>query len=220
MRTLSKPPYSSARRSQPAGDLLAAAVGLHPVPEVDVVVMLADVVDEAGVLAGERCDADLLDRLALQTRADDELVAVVDIGLVMLVVMELQCFRRHVGLQSVVGVWQVGEFEGHGTSPVRTVKAVWTSKGSRLGQRDCCGAQPNCAAPVKQVCGRLGSRKVVNGRVRSDTRYGAGRGSTRADCRKLRSGLRRASMPSVSPKLQEEPCVPIGWLHSTSPKIG
>ena len=49
---------------QLARQLLAAAALLHPLPEVDVVVVLADVVDDRRVLVGERLLADVLDRLA------------------------------------------------------------------------------------------------------------------------------------------------------------
>src|SRR6185503_6960586 len=45
-------------------DFVAAAVRLHPHPEMDVVVVLAGIVEEAGILAEGTLD-DLLERLAL-----------------------------------------------------------------------------------------------------------------------------------------------------------
>src|SRR5579884_2312483 len=63
-----------------AGDLVAAAVRLHPFPEMDVVVMLTGIVEEARILP-ERALDHLLERLALEPAAREQLVAVVDIGL-------------------------------------------------------------------------------------------------------------------------------------------
>ena len=48
-----------------AGDFVAAAVRLHPFPEMQVVVMLAGIVEEAGILA-EGALHDLFQRLAFQ----------------------------------------------------------------------------------------------------------------------------------------------------------
>ena len=80
--------------------------------------MLADVVDEAGVLAGKGGLANVFDGFAFEARADDQLVAVVDIGQVMLVVVKLQRLSRHVRRQRVVGIGQIGKFEGHGAISV------------------------------------------------------------------------------------------------------
>jgi hypothetical protein len=41
------------RGLQAPRNLLAAAIGLHPAPEVDVIVMLAHIVDERRILLGE-----------------------------------------------------------------------------------------------------------------------------------------------------------------------
>ena len=90
----------------------AAAIRLHPLPEMDVVVMLAGIVEEGLVLAEGALD-DLLDALALELRAFQQVVAVVDVGRMVLVVVELQRLLRHVGLQGVIGVRQFGKGEGH-----------------------------------------------------------------------------------------------------------
>src|ERR1700674_912151 len=47
-----------------AGNLVTAAAGLHPFPEVDVVVVLAGIVEQAGILAERALDA-LFERLSL-----------------------------------------------------------------------------------------------------------------------------------------------------------
>lgn len=90
-----------------------AAIRLHPLPEVEVVVVLAGIVEEAGILAEGALD-DLLEGLALPLRALQQVVAVVHVGEVVLVVVILQGFPRHVGLQRVVGVGKVREGERHG----------------------------------------------------------------------------------------------------------
>ena len=76
------------------------------------VVVLAGIVEEAGVLA-ERALDDLFERLAFQPGAFEQLVAVVDIGLVVLVVVIFERLARHVGRQRVVGIGQVGQLERH-----------------------------------------------------------------------------------------------------------
>ncbi len=83
---------------------------------MDVVEVLAGIVEDARVLAVARLD-DLLEAHALEARARQQLVQRVDIGLVVLVVVILQRFRRHGGLQGFIGVRQRGEFESHGRSP-------------------------------------------------------------------------------------------------------
>jgi hypothetical protein len=88
-RNLSNPPRSESIAFCSARQLVAAAALLHPLPEMDVVVVLAGVVEEALVLAVALLD-DLLERLAFEARAFQQLVAVVDIGLVVLVVVELE----------------------------------------------------------------------------------------------------------------------------------
>ena len=82
--------------------------------------MLADVVDDRGILGRERRLADVLDRLAFVLGAGaGELVAVVDVGLMVFVVMELQRLLGHVGGQGIVGIGKRGKLERHGGSPLR-----------------------------------------------------------------------------------------------------
>ena len=57
--------------------------------------MLAGVVEDGGILA-ERALDDFLERLALPLCSLEHVVAVVDIGQVVLVVMKLERFARHV----------------------------------------------------------------------------------------------------------------------------
>src|SRR5450631_362532 len=98
---------------QAAGQFVAAAIRLHPVPEMQMVVMLAGVVEQRRILA-ERALDDLLKRLALEFGAFQQIVAVGHIGLVMLVVVEFQGFLGHMGRKRVIGVRKGGEREGHG----------------------------------------------------------------------------------------------------------
>jgi hypothetical protein len=77
-----------------------------------VVVMLAGVVEEPGILA-ERALDDFLERFSLQPAADQQLVAVIDIGLVVLVVVIFECFARHMRGQRVIGIRQLGQRERH-----------------------------------------------------------------------------------------------------------
>jgi hypothetical protein len=79
---------------------------------MDVVVVLPGIVEERLVLAVGPLH-DLLDALALQLRAFEEVVAGIDVGRVMLVVVELERFARHVGLKRIVGIGQVGQRERH-----------------------------------------------------------------------------------------------------------
>ena len=74
--------------------------------------MLGGVVEEAGVLA-ERAFDDVLERFALKPAAFQQLVAVVDIGLVVLVVVIFERLLRHVRRERVIGIGQVGQFERH-----------------------------------------------------------------------------------------------------------
>jgi hypothetical protein len=104
------------RLLQLARQLVAAAALLHPLPEVDVVVVLGRIVEEAGILA-ERGLHHLLDRLAFHSGFGGELVAVVDIGLVVLVVVVFQRLLRHEGLQCLVVIGQWGQFKSHGHTP-------------------------------------------------------------------------------------------------------
>jgi len=110
---------------QVAGNL-AAAMRLHPFPEMGVVEMLAGIVEKARILA-ERALDDLLKRLALPFRAFQQIICVVDISEVMLVMVKLECFLRHMGAQSVVGVRQFGKGESHGLGSYGTISG---SKGA------------------------------------------------------------------------------------------
>ena len=57
-----------------------------------------------------------------ERRILQQVVAVGDIGHVMLVVVELEGFLRHVGAERVIGIGQGGEFKGHVRSSLK-----WTS---------------------------------------------------------------------------------------------
>ena len=65
--------------------------------------MLAGVVEHGGVLA-ERALDDLLERLALPLGPFQRIIAVVDVGQMMLVVMEFEGLCRHVGFQRVMRI--------------------------------------------------------------------------------------------------------------------
>src|SRR4029077_16433832 len=86
-----------------AGNLVAAAALLHPLPEVDVVIVLGGIVEETGILA-ERAFDDVLDRLVLPLGALGQIIAIGHISRVMLVVMVFEGLARHVGSERVVGV--------------------------------------------------------------------------------------------------------------------
>jgi hypothetical protein len=79
---------------------------------MNVIVVLGGVVEEAGILA-ERLLDHLFDRQVAKTGFSGQLVAVVDIGLVVLVVVILQRLFRHVGLQGLVVIGQGGQFKSH-----------------------------------------------------------------------------------------------------------
>src|SRR5258708_37057641 len=98
---------------QPAGQFAAAAIGLHPVPEMQMIVVLAGVVEERGILA-ERAFDDLLERFALEFGAFEQVIAVGHVGLMMLVVMVFQRFLRHMGRKRVIGIRKGGKRKGHG----------------------------------------------------------------------------------------------------------
>src|SRR4029077_3097581 len=105
---------------QLARQFLAAATLLHPLPEVDVIVVLADVVDDGGVLRRKGFPADLLEALAIVLAArPSDLVAVVDVGLMMLVMMKLERLLGHVRAERVVGIRQFWELERHVDTPLR-----------------------------------------------------------------------------------------------------
>ena len=74
-----------------AGNLVAAAALLHPLPEMSVVEVLGGVVEQAWILAEGAFD-NLFDRLVLPFRALGQIIAGVHVGLMMLVVMEFESF--------------------------------------------------------------------------------------------------------------------------------
>ncbi|MNT64508.1 hypothetical protein D3C72_2024140 [compost metagenome] len=81
---------------------------------MDVVVVLAGIVEEAGILAIGLLD-DVLERQDFQPRAFQQLFAIGHVSLVVLVVMIFERFSRHVGAERIIGVGQgrQGEFRGH-----------------------------------------------------------------------------------------------------------
>ena len=80
--------------------------------------MLADLVDHRLVLGRESLLADLLDRLAgILGAVAGQRVAGRHVGVVMLVVVELERLLRHVGGKAVVGIRQRGKRERHGGTP-------------------------------------------------------------------------------------------------------
>src|SRR6476620_2565912 len=72
---------------QTAGQLAAAAVRLHPVPEMQMIVVLAGIVED-GRIFPERALDDLLEGFALEFSPLDRVVSIGDVSLVMLVVVE------------------------------------------------------------------------------------------------------------------------------------
>ena len=83
---------------------------------MDVVVVLAGIVEEAWVLA-ECAFHHFLDRLVLPLRAFGEVVAGGHVGLVVLVVVIFERLARHVRGERVVGIRQVGQGECHWSTP-------------------------------------------------------------------------------------------------------
>src|SRR6266404_2515585 len=81
---------------QPARQLVAAAIRLHPAPEMQMVVVLAGIVEHGRVLP-ERSLDDVLEGFALEFGPLDRVVAVGHVGLVMLVVVVFQRFLGHMG---------------------------------------------------------------------------------------------------------------------------
>ena len=80
---------------------------------MQMVKMLADVIDDTGILVSVGILANVFDRLALILGASKQLIAVFDVGEVMLVVVELQRLGRHKGCQRVIGIGKVREFQCH-----------------------------------------------------------------------------------------------------------
>jgi hypothetical protein len=94
---------------------LAASVRREAIPIEGVVPDLRRVVEDAAA----RLAHDVLERQVLEFGARDELVQVVDVGLVMLAVVELQGFLGDVRGQGVDGIGQGGQLVGHGGSSLR-----------------------------------------------------------------------------------------------------
>jgi hypothetical protein len=80
---------------------------------MNVVVVLGRIVEETGIGAKGLLH-DFFERQVGKTGFSCKLVAVVDICLVVLVVMELERLARHVRCKRVVVVGEFGKFEGHG----------------------------------------------------------------------------------------------------------
>jgi hypothetical protein len=80
--------------------------------------MLAGIVEDAVLRHGAGligAGDDVFEALALPLGAGDQLVAVVDIGLVVDVVVILQRLLRHAETgERIVGVGKIGKFESHG----------------------------------------------------------------------------------------------------------
>src|ERR671910_129044 len=89
---------------------IAAAAGSHAAPEERVVPGLRGVVEHRTGFGGKD---DLLERLVGVVGAVDELVEGVDIGLVVLAVVEVERLLAHVGRESVLAIRQRGQLEGH-----------------------------------------------------------------------------------------------------------
>jgi hypothetical protein len=83
---------------------------------MDVVEVLAGIVEQRGVGA-EAGLHDFFERLVGHARSFGQLVAFGHIGLMVLVVVKLKRFSRHVGAKGVIGVGKVRQFKSHGTSP-------------------------------------------------------------------------------------------------------
>jgi len=97
--------------------LLAAAGllllrGRQALPEEAVVPQLGSIVEELVVAFLFRTLDDLDQRSACTLRGE-QLVGLVDIGLVMLAVMVIERLGRHVRRQCILGERQVGKREGH-----------------------------------------------------------------------------------------------------------
>ncbi len=70
--------------------------------------MLTRIVEQRLVLAKAFLD-DLFEALALEARALEQLVAIGHIGLMVLVVVKLKRFSRHIRAERVVGIGQIGK---------------------------------------------------------------------------------------------------------------
>ena len=82
--------------------------------------MLAGIVEQAGMLAEGLLD-DFFEALALEAAVLEQVIAVGDVGLVMLVVVVLERFLAHVRTEGIIGIGQGRKFESHSESPIETV---------------------------------------------------------------------------------------------------
>ena len=111
---------------------VAAAARLHDLPEQRVIRVAAAVVADRPLLVFGECVQDaehLLDRLAVPLGAFEGLVEIVDVGLMVLPVMDLHRLRVDRRLERVVRVRETGELVGH-ASP-----SVWFSSGGYAPRR-------------------------------------------------------------------------------------
>jgi hypothetical protein len=83
---------------------------------MDVVVVLPRIVEEARILA-ETALHHVLERFPFPFRSLEEVVAVVDVGEVMLVVVIFERLARHVGGERVIRIWKVRQRERHRLAP-------------------------------------------------------------------------------------------------------
>src|SRR5262249_46455782 len=101
---------------QVAGKLVTATIGFHPLPKMQVVVVLARIVEEAGVLS-KRAFHDVFERFSFPLGSFDDVVGVVDVGQVVLVVVVFERLARHVGGERVILVGKIGQRKRHRLAP-------------------------------------------------------------------------------------------------------
>ena len=83
-------------------------------PEKAVIPQLGAVVEQLGVARAAAFADHLRKRCAAQLAfLLDQLVGLVDVGFVVLAVVELEGFGRHVRRERILGIWQVGKLERH-----------------------------------------------------------------------------------------------------------
>jgi len=104
---------------------------------MDVVVVLAGIVEEALVLAVAFLD-DLFEGLSFEAGAFQQLVAVGDIGLMVLVVMKFKRLARHERRKGVIVIRQGGQFESHWKLS-SFLQLIWAARGwpSRCCHKTC-----------------------------------------------------------------------------------
>src|SRR3981189_939158 len=94
----------------------SASIFFSSLPEMNVVVMLPGVVEEACILA-ETPLHHVFERFSFPLGSFEEVVAVVDVGEMVLVVMIFERLARHVGGERVVGVGKIRQRERHRIAP-------------------------------------------------------------------------------------------------------